>query len=40
MFGAGIVHFRRGEFAFIGVPVALLAVVAFVAWGRFGPYAF
>jgi DoxX-like family len=40
MAGASIVHLRRREFAFIGVTVALLAAAAFVAWGRFGPYAF
>ena len=40
MVGAGVVHFRRGEFAFIGVIAVLFAAAAFVAWGRFGPYAF
>jgi hypothetical protein len=40
MGGASVVHFRRGELPFIGVTVALLAAAAFVAWGRFGPYAF
>ena len=40
MIGAGVVHFRRGEFAFIGVIAVLFAAAAFVAWGRFGPYAF
>ena len=40
MAGASAVHLRRGEFAFIGVTVGLLALAVFVAWGRFGPYAF
>jgi DoxX-like family len=40
MAGAGVVHFRRGEFAFIGVIAVLFLAAAFVAWGRFGPYAF
>lgn len=37
---AAIVHIRRGETSFIGVNLALAAIAAFVAWGRFGPYAF
>ncbi|HEX3259081.1 MAG TPA: DoxX family protein [Pseudonocardia sp.] len=40
MVGAAVVHVRRGEVAFIAVNVALLAAAAFVAWGRFGLYAF
>ena len=40
MAGAGVVHFRRGEFAFIGVIAVLFVAAAFVAWGRFGPFAF
>lgn len=40
MVGAAIVHARRDEVPFIGVIAVLLAVAAFVAWGRFGPYAF
>ena len=40
MAGAGVVHFRRGEFAFLGVIAVLFAAAVFVAWGRFGPYAF
>ena len=40
MAGASVVHFRRGEFAFIGVIAVLFLAAAFVAWGRFGPYAF
>ncbi|MBB3084063.1 DoxX family protein [Geodermatophilus sabuli] len=38
--GAAVVHFRRGEIAFIGVIAALFVAAAFVAWGRLGPYAF
>jgi uncharacterized membrane protein len=40
MAGAAVVHHRRGEIAFIGVVAVLLLAAAFVAWGRFGPYAF
>jgi uncharacterized membrane protein len=40
MAGAAVVHFRRGEFAFIGVIAVLFGAAALVAWGRFGPYAF
>ena len=40
MAGAAVVHLRRRELPYIGVTLALLAVAAFVAWGRFGPYAF
>ena len=40
MIGAAVVHVRRGEIPFIAVNAALLAAAAFVAWGRFGPYAF
>lgn len=40
MVGAAAVHVRRDEIPFISVNAALLAVAAFVAWGRFGPYAF
>ena len=39
MAGASAVHYRRGEFAFIGVTVGLLVLAVFVAWGRFGSYA-
>jgi hypothetical protein len=39
MAGATVVHVRRGELPFTGVTLALLAVAALVAWGRFGPYA-
>jgi DoxX-like family len=40
MVGAGVVHARRKEVLNIAVNVVLLALAVFVAWGRFGPYAF
>jgi uncharacterized membrane protein YphA (DoxX/SURF4 family) len=40
MLGAVVVHARRKEPQSIAVNVVLLALAAFVAWGRFGPYAF
>jgi hypothetical protein len=40
MVGAAITHVRRKEYAVIAANVLLLAAAAFVAWGRFGPYAF
>jgi uncharacterized membrane protein len=40
MVGAAVVHGRRGEIAFLGVIAVLFVAAAFVAWGRFGPYAF
>ena len=40
MVGAAIVHARRREPQMIIVNVVLLALAVFVAWGRFGPYAF
>lgn len=40
MIGAIITHARRHEANLIVVNVILLALAAFVAWGRFGPYAF
>ncbi|GAA4228717.1 putative membrane protein YphA (DoxX/SURF4 family) [Streptosporangium album] len=40
MIAAAVVHARRGEYPGIAVNVVLLALAAFVAWGRFGPYAF
>jgi uncharacterized membrane protein len=39
MVGAAVVHGRRGEIAFLGVIAVLFVAAAFVAWGRFGPYA-
>jgi hypothetical protein len=40
MIGAAVVHVRRGEVPYLGVIAVLLAASLFVAWGRFGPYAF
>lgn len=40
MIGAIITHVRRGESKEILPSVVLLALAVFVAWGRFGPYAF
>ncbi|MDP9794687.1 hypothetical protein J2S43_003199 [Catenuloplanes nepalensis] len=40
MAGAMVVHVRRAEFAALAPNVVLLILAAFVAWGRFGPYAF
>lgn len=36
---AAIVHVRRGEPSAAAVNLVLLALAGFVAWGRFGPYA-
>ncbi|MEV6306884.1 DoxX family protein [Actinoplanes sp. NPDC051861] len=40
MVGAIVVHLRRGERQMALPAVVLLLLAAFVAWGRFGPYAF
>lgn len=40
MVAAAIVHSRRSEPQMIAVNIVLLALAAFVAWGRFGPEAF
>lgn len=40
MIGAAVVHVRRDEAWFVAVLAGLCAAAAFVAWGRFGPYAF
>ncbi|MET8006016.1 DoxX family protein [Nonomuraea glycinis] len=40
MIGAAITHVRRKEYPVIAANVVLLVAAAFVAWGRFGPYAF
>jgi uncharacterized membrane protein YphA (DoxX/SURF4 family) len=40
MVGAAVVHARRKEAMNIGVNAVLLALAAFVAWGRFGPHPF
>ncbi len=38
---AAIMHIRRGDGVGSAVPVLVLGLLAaFVAWGRFGPYAF
>src|ERR1700716_3401164 len=40
MVGAAVVHARRNEPMNIAVNVVLIALAAFVAWGRLVPYAF
>jgi uncharacterized membrane protein YphA (DoxX/SURF4 family) len=40
MAGAAITHLRRSEGRAIVVTLALLAMAAVVAWGRFGPQSF
>ncbi|MBO0821098.1 MAG: DoxX family protein [Nocardiopsaceae bacterium] len=40
MVGAFIVHARHREVQAIMVPLILLALAVFVAWGRFGPQSF
>ena len=40
MAGAVATHVRRSENQAILPPLVLFALAAFVAWGRFGPYAF
>lgn len=40
MFGAIIVHLRRGERQALVAPLVLMVLALLVAWGRFGPYAF
>jgi uncharacterized membrane protein len=40
MVGAIITHLRRHEAPGIVVPLALLALAVFLAWGRFGPESF
>lgn len=40
MVGAIVVHLRRDEMPMVAANVVLLALAAFVAWGRFGPHAF
>jgi len=41
MFGAIVVHVRRGDGALlVGVPIVLALMAFSVAWGRFGGYAF
>jgi uncharacterized membrane protein len=38
MFGAAVLHARRKEIPNIFIALIILALAAFVAWGRFGPY--
>lgn len=40
MIGAALTHLRRHESQAIVVNAVILAVAAFVAWGRFGPHSF
>lgn len=40
MLGAAATHARRKEPPAIAVNAVLLALAAFVAWGRFGPHSF
>lgn len=40
MVGAAITHLRRKEMQMVAVNVVLLVLAVFVAWGRFGDYAF
>jgi uncharacterized membrane protein YphA (DoxX/SURF4 family) len=40
MLGAIVTHARRKEYPNVVVNLVLLALAVFVAWGRFGPYAF
>ncbi|MFI8240760.1 DoxX family protein [Streptomyces sp. NPDC085866] len=40
MIGAVITHLRRQEAQAVVVNLVLLALAAFVAWGRFGPHSF
>ena len=40
MVGAATTHLRRKETPMVALNVVLLALALFVAWGRFGPYAF
>ena len=40
MVGAATTHLRRKETPMVVLNVVLLALALFVAWGRFGPYAF
>ena len=40
MLGAAVTHARRKETPMIATNLVLFALAVFVAWGRFGPYAF
>lgn len=37
---AAVVHIRRKEYAALPVNAVMFALAVFVAWGRFGPYAY
>ena len=38
--GGSVVHLRRSETPLAAVNLIYIALLALVAWGRFGPYAF
>lgn len=38
MVGAVVVHLRRGETSKLAMPIALVLLAVFVAWGRLGPW--
>ena len=38
MLGAAVLHARRKEIPNVFIALIILALAAFVAWGRFGPY--
>ena len=40
MVGAMITHGRLGQFRFVMLNSVYLALAAFIAWGRFGPWSF
>jgi uncharacterized membrane protein YphA (DoxX/SURF4 family) len=40
MIGAAIVRIRRHEYGYLVADLVYLALVSFVAWGRFGPESF
>lgn len=40
MIGATVVHARRSEYPNVAFTLVITAIGAFVAWSRFGPYAF
>ncbi|KAB8194843.1 DoxX family protein [Nonomuraea phyllanthi] len=40
MIGAMVTHGRRGELRFAILNLIYLALAAFIAWGRFGPWPF
>lgn len=40
MIGATITRIRRREYTLMALDLVYLALAAFMAWGRFGPYSF